>query len=414
VDRTCATTDCYTLHVGSPSLGNGVYAVDPDGLGGAAPFQAYCDMTSAGGGWTMLMKVDGSLPTFTYQAALWTNTSTYQPDEVAFDVVNETKSFGFATMPFNAIRVGLFDLTDGVARWLHIPRVNGSLLELFTSGFQATVFGRDTWKSLVAAPSLQVNCNREGFNVMAPNTTNVRIGIMSNQENDCSSPDSRIGIGTAGSWCGQVEGNSAGNEARCGGDAGDRSNAAFGFVMVRNCPGGICECGPLTSCDALCVDTQTDRLHCGSCTSSCGQQNAVATCVAGSCQTTCNLGFTDCDGVPDNGCEANFNNDNANCGACNNQCAVNLTCSGGACLDLTSLEIDNPNGAVVEYLPRDWGNKNDPAEGTCTGDCTVYPTLGNSGTVRLRSSTGFASGCDNIGGSTGHCYVSLPAHVIVN
>jgi cysteine-rich repeat protein len=43
---------CKALHTLNPALPSGNYAIDPDGGGGAAPFQVWCDMVTDGGGWT--------------------------------------------------------------------------------------------------------------------------------------------------------------------------------------------------------------------------------------------------------------------------------------------------------------------------------------------------------------------------
>ena len=103
--------------------------------------------------------------------------------------------------------------------------------------------GRAAWKSLLATPSLQPNCNAEGFN-QAPGTTagtpRVRIGIIGNEQMDCLSPDSWLGIGGSGTVCGNVAvpanmATSVGDTARasCGADNGDVTTRAFGYVFVR-------------------------------------------------------------------------------------------------------------------------------------------------------------------------------------
>ena len=113
-----------------------------------------------------------------------------------------------------------------------INKQANSLYSLIADGqYRNTSMGRDTWKTLIGSQaSLQLNCNREGFNLDEIFIAKARIGILGNNENDCVSCDSRIGFGTGGY---PDNGNTCGNEALHGGDNGDKHIKAMGYILVQ-------------------------------------------------------------------------------------------------------------------------------------------------------------------------------------
>ena len=118
-------------------------------------------------------------------------------------------------------------------RFIVINKQANSLYSLIADGqYRSTSLGRDKWKSLIGSnASLQYNCNKDGFNAVSdyPLSSKARIGIISNNEDACTSCDSRIGFGTGGY---HDDSNSCGNEAKHSLDNGEKHIKAMGYILV--------------------------------------------------------------------------------------------------------------------------------------------------------------------------------------
>ena len=86
--------------------------------------------------------------------------------------------------------------------FIQITESASSLHSLIADGqYRPTSLGRNTWFSLIAScTSFNDYCNREGFNTECTwkNRSKARIGILGNNEDDCTSCNFRVGFGTGG------------------------------------------------------------------------------------------------------------------------------------------------------------------------------------------------------------------------
>ena len=120
---------------------------------------------------------------------------------------------------------------NGYLRAFSFSYPASSLYDLIADGrYRQTHLARYKWKSLISGSSLQYNCNREGFNINL-SSTKVRLGIISNNQNNCNTPDSFIGLGA---YHYANPDNTAGNAADCcSPDNGNKNLKVMGYILVR-------------------------------------------------------------------------------------------------------------------------------------------------------------------------------------
>ena len=171
--------------------------------------------------------------TFHYNAGYWSNNEEYNlpGGKTGFDK-QETKLPTYWNMSFSKLCLGM-----KIGQQLQFIVINKQAHSLYSliadEHYHSTSLGRGTWKKLIGSQaSLQRNCNREGFNVICKQKehSKARIGIVTNNENDCYSCDSRIGFGTGGM---HDYSNTCGNEAMHYTDNGHKHIKAMGYILVQ-------------------------------------------------------------------------------------------------------------------------------------------------------------------------------------
>lgn len=169
---------------------------------GATSWRAYCDYTAPNGPWTLVAKVEPGDTNWDYTSARWSDTSLVNESRVTVDR-ESAKYLGFNTLSFTRAR--LVFVTARVLQPDQMETVDfafasgaRSLREIFMTGSFASVpTMRTDWTSLVPLGFVQSNCGEMGFNAQGRSASSqrVRIGIIGNNETNCSSPDSWLGVG---------------------------------------------------------------------------------------------------------------------------------------------------------------------------------------------------------------------------
>jgi hypothetical protein len=184
-DREISCESCKAILDAGNSVGDGVYSIDPDGTGGDEPFEVYCDMTTDGGGWTLILKADGD-STLCYASSYWEDSSLLNETSLDLNPGN-AKYKSFTTLKVSTMRGCL----DGYcfAKDFDASKTGQ---EIFSGGSDINSghpgFGTgDNW-------STQPNCQNFGINTPY-NYERTRFGYTANQENDCNTNDTAIGFG---------------------------------------------------------------------------------------------------------------------------------------------------------------------------------------------------------------------------
>jgi hypothetical protein len=232
---------CKELLDANPALDSGAYTL---GTASDTPYQAYCDMEDDGGGWTLVLKIDGTVPDsqFDYDNPLWTNTMTINDQQV--DVRRtEAKFRAFTEVGFSALRVVM---TESHPVVMKIDAKATSFMTLMRGSFIGLTERRQDWMSLVPDATIQDRCNQSGINnFFTDPAVRVRIGLLASDEESCTSPSSFVGIGGGGgegNTCYVGEGSAAPIHGPSAGAFGGKacdvglsaiSRPGFAYIFVR-------------------------------------------------------------------------------------------------------------------------------------------------------------------------------------
>ena len=110
MNKCAVAISCQQIKAGNANAADGIYTIDPDGMGVGAPIKVYCDMTTDGGGWTMVYKLSGSVAGDAN--TLWNGPAVNENDETLLNTTKSAKHYvsGYIANYWNKAGVVITDV----------------------------------------------------------------------------------------------------------------------------------------------------------------------------------------------------------------------------------------------------------------------------------------------------------------
>ena len=194
LSQTCPGQSCLDL-LNYGYAGDGSYWIDPESDGSGA-FEVYCDMTTSGGGWTLvLMTQESDSSTFRYDSVYWTGSDLLNETTTDPSADTNMKNLAYNTLSFTEIRLDMTSLGNSHT----ISTSQSSAHAIFTGSHHDPGLSRTEYLDWIDESNSnwdnQANCNVKGFQVGSNEQWSCRYGINMNNEGSCGSNDAAVGFG---------------------------------------------------------------------------------------------------------------------------------------------------------------------------------------------------------------------------